>query len=792
MAGRTRWVAVLGVALVGTALALAPAAPAAAHDVGGVGATDFQTTLTALAPAVGGVDLRVIENGSRLELTNTTGTDVTVAGYAGEPYARVGPGGAFVNDNSPATYLNADRFSVTVVPARADPTKPPAWRQVDSRPLLRWHDHRIHWMLSTLPPAVAANPSVTHHISSWSVTLRYADRPLTATGSLDWVPGPAPWPWLAATAIMVTALVVVAWRPRPHRALAAAAAAMVVAQAVHGLGIAAAIAGTLPEKLGAVLGSDALLIWPLALVGAGLLARGHARAAWLTGAAGLFVAVSLVVDDAPLWWRSSAPSGLPMTLNRAVLALGVGVGLGLAAAAVPMVGRHAAPVRAWGEPSTPGPAGDENPRVPTPRPVRAPEPAVPEPAATGDASPAGVGRRQLGGYLAVGALGAVAGAAATALFPPASPPPPAPVGPALGEVGARLVAFHGRNQAGIAAPAQPQAQAWVAGFDVLPGTGLDELSGLLRRWTAAARRLTTNQPIGDSDDAVVAGLGASALTITVGFGASLFGRAGVPASARPPALAALPAFAGERLDPTRSNGDLGVVVAADDPLVVAHAARVLSRLANGAARIRWQLSGFNPARGAGPDGATRRNLMGQLDGTNNPKPADPDFAARVFVADDDPAGWLRGGSFLVVRRIRMLLDEWDRTGRPEQERVIGRRRDTGGPLSGGTEFTPADYGARADGSLVIPADAHIRLAAPAFNDGAAMLRRGFSYRDGDESGLLFLAWQADPRRGFIPVQRRLVAADALRRFIRHETSALFAMPGGVSPDQYLGQSLVEG
>jgi dye decolorizing peroxidase len=140
----------------------------------------------------------------------------------------------------------------------------------------------------------------------------------------------------------------------------------------------------------------------------------------------------------------------------------------------------------------------------------------------------------------------------------------------------------------------------------------------------------------------------------------------------------------------------------------------------------------------------------------------------------------------------MLLDSWDAVPPAQQERVIGRRRDNGAPLTGGDERTPADLGARAsDGSLVIPADAHVRLAAPAANEGAAMLRRGFSFVDGDTSGLLFLAWQADPRRGFIPVQQRLVASDALSRFIRHETSALFAMPGGVAPGSYLGQALLE-
>ena len=154
----------------------------------------------------------------------------------------------------------------------------------------------------------------------------------------------------------------------------------------------------------------------------------------------------------------------------------------------------------------------------------------------------------------------------------------------------------------------------------------------------------------------MAGLGPAALTVTVGFGPSLFGQAGIPAAARPEALAPLPAFAGERLDPARSDGDIGVVVAADDRVVVAHAARVLQRLAAGTAHVRWQMSGFNAARGAGPDSATGRNLMGQVDGTNNPRPTEPDFAARIFAGSGAP-DWLRGGSYLVVRRIRMLLDD---------------------------------------------------------------------------------------------------------------------------------------
>jgi dye decolorizing peroxidase len=270
------------------------------------------------------------------------------------------------------------------------------------------------------------------------------------------------------------------------------------------------------------------------------------------------------------------------------------------------------------------------------------------------------------------------------------------------------------------------------------------------------------------------------------------------AADRPAALAPLPGFPGDALDPVRSDGDLCLIVAADDPTVAFHAARLLQRAARGTATPRWQATGFARSRGAATDEtSTLRNLMGQIDGTNNPKPADPDFDRRIFVGDEGPA-WLRGGSYVVIRRIRMLLDDWDALAGPAQEKVIGRHKDTGAPLSGGSETTPVNLGARgADGRLTIAPDAHIRLAAAANNAGAAMLRRGFSFADGTlpdgspDAGLLFLAWQADPRQGFTKVQERLANADALSRYIRHEASALFAVPPGAAEGGYIGEGLLE-
>jgi deferrochelatase/peroxidase EfeB len=796
--------------LAAVCVVLGPAAPASAHTVSGVGATNFRTTLSALTPAVQGIHLRVIENGSRLELRNDTATDVVVAGYSGEPYARVGPAGVFVNDNSPATYLNVDRYSTTPVPAGVDGKSAPIWRRVSTDPVWRWHDHRVHWMLKSLPPVVAADPGSEHRISNWTVVLEQNGQRLTATGSLDWVPGPSPLPWVALAALVALAVAALAYLARPHRFLALATAFMVTVDIAHRVGVMAIITDSVAARLGALFGGDALLVWPFAVFGALSLWHRHTRAAWLSAVAAGLTVVSLAIDDVPALWRSSAPTVLPATMERAVVAVVLGLGVGLILALPLMLTRHASPSRPW-TPSAPKGATPPRPALVSQAAIRAgsgpgaeaAEAVTPSDGLEELAEPdrelaepdqVGLGRRKVAGLLAAGALGALAGAGAGASVSRSrgSTTTAPPTGTPLADVGARTVAFHGDRQGGIATPGRPQAHVWLGGFDLAPEVGPAALRDLLRRWTDAAAKLTAGQALGAADDAVVADAGPAALTVTVGFGPSLFGQAGIPLSARPAALAPLPAFAGETLDPARGDGDLGVVVAGDNAVVVAHAARVLRRLGAGVVGTRWQTTGFNAARGTGPDTATPRNLMGQLDGTNNPQPTDPDFDARVFVPPQADPAWLRGGSYLVFRRIRMLLDQWDGLAVADQERVIGRRRDTGAALSGGGEHTPANYGARlTSGALAIPDTAHIRLATPAFNRGAAMLRRGFSYVDGDESGLLFLAWQADPRHGFIPVQQHLIGVDALGRFIRHEASALFAMPGGVARGGYLGQSFLE-
>lgn len=405
-------------------------------------------------------------------------------------------------------------------------------------------------------------------------------------------------------------------------------------------------------------------------------------------------------------------------------------------------------------------------------------------------------RRLLGTAGAAGAAGLVAGGAGGAAGYAAADPAPA----ALTSVGAGAVPFHGTDaapqQAGITTPVQA-AQHLIA-FDLAPGAGRPQAVSLLRRWSRAAEAMTAGR-VPDEDDQVALDAGPSSLTVTFGFGRSLFARIGLT-DRLPSGLTPIPAFSADALDPKRSDGDLWIQVGADDPLVAFHALRVLQRAASGAARIRWQMNGFSRTPGATAKPMTVRNLMGQVDGTNNPKPSDPGFRGAVFVSDRRGGeSWMNGGSYAVVRRIRMLLDPWEQLPLARQEAVIGRRKSDGAPLSGGTESTPVDLGKmNRDGTLAVAGDAHIRVAAAQSNDGARILRRPFSYHDGfdadgtPDAGLLFVAWQAAPVDGFVKVQRKLDSADALSRFIRHESSALFAVPPAARPGGYVGQALLEG
>ena len=376
------------------------------------------------------------------------------------------------------------------------------------------------------------------------------------------------------------------------------------------------------------------------------------------------------------------------------------------------------------------------------------------------------------GGVAVGALGA--GGVALASESDAAGFP---------ETNAGAVSFHGRHQAGIATPLPGYAQ--VVSLD-LTASSAAALGQTLATWTSSASGLTSGKP-GSDKEAELFAFGPASLTVTVGFGPALFDKLGI-AQLRPQGLAQLPPFTKDALLAAWTGGDVLVQVGADDPLIVAHVVRRLVAESKGTLRLRWVQRGFSRPPGAAPAGTTVRNLMGQLDGSGNQSPGTAGFDKTVWCTSDTGPG-MTGGSILVVRRIRMKLPFWDTLSRPQQERVIGRRKGDGAPLGSPPgpkhEHDALQLGAQnADGSLQIPADAHIRLAAPTSNFGSTIFRRPFSYDDGllaegaPDTGQIFLAWQADPRSGVLPIQSRLDEGDALNEFITHVGSAVFAVPRG--------------
>ena len=235
----------------------------------------------------------------------------------------------------------------------------------------------------------------------------------------------------------------------------------------------------------------------------------------------------------------------------------------------------------------------------------------------------------------------------------------------------------------------------------------------------------------------------------------------------------------------------------DDPQVAFHAVRNLARIGRGTVVMRWSQLGFGRTASTSRSQETPRNLMGFKDGTANIKAEDTEAMDRfVWVGGEGPA-WMRGGSYLVTRRIRMLLEIWDRSSLEDQEQTIGRDKYSGAPLGGSEEFEPLDLEAEKDGRPVIPVDAHVRLASAAANDGERILRRGYSFTDGvDESlgeleaGLFFICFQRDPAKQFVAIQRRLGSLDALNEYIKHVGSAVFAVPPGARSGGYVGETLL--
>jgi deferrochelatase/peroxidase EfeB len=365
------------------------------------------------------------------------------------------------------------------------------------------------------------------------------------------------------------------------------------------------------------------------------------------------------------------------------------------------------------------------------------------------------------------------------------------------------VPFFSEHQAGIATPVQDRLH--FAAFD-LETESKAELRELMEAWSLAAREMTEGRMIGTENDNVYAppddtgeakGLTASNLTITFGFGPGIFDRPGLGlATRRPTELKPLPPLPGDELNGLESDGDICVQACADDPQVVFHAIRNLARIGRGTVTMRWSQLGFGRTSTTSRGQETPRNLFGMKDGTANIK-AEDGKAMDEFVWVDDGPAWMKGGSYVVTRRIRMNLEVWDRSSLGDQEETIGRQKYNGAPLGGSEEFEPLPLADKdSNGQPVIPANAHVRLASAQENGGLQILRRGYSFTDGVdqsvgelEAGLFFIAFQRDPEKQFVVLQRKLGVHDALDEYIKHVGSAVFAVPGGAEAGGFVGESL---
>jgi dye decolorizing peroxidase len=365
---------------------------------------------------------------------------------------------------------------------------------------------------------------------------------------------------------------------------------------------------------------------------------------------------------------------------------------------------------------------------------------------------------------------------------------PAPASDAAGQA---TEPFHGAHQAGIATGTQ--AVATFLAFDLAPGTDVDALRRLMLLWTEDARRLTQGRAtLADTEPELA--LVPARLTVTVGYGPGVFDLDGLQ-SQRPDWLEPLPAFATiDELEPGWTGGDLLLQLGADDPTTLSHAQRMMTKSARPFTTLRWVQPGFTHSPGSLPPGTTPRNLMGQVDGTANPRPGTPEFDQIVWTAE--APDWMRGGTGMVLRRIRMELDTWDAMERDDKEQVIGRTLDTGAPLTGTEEFDEPDFEAVGpDGFTVIPDFAHIRMA---HSDSPSMqfLRRPFSFDNGvladgrPDVGLLFVVYAADIATQFVPIQQRLAENDLFNTWTTPIGSAVFAIPPGCTPDGYLGDTLL--
>lgn len=360
---------------------------------------------------------------------------------------------------------------------------------------------------------------------------------------------------------------------------------------------------------------------------------------------------------------------------------------------------------------------------------------------------------------------------------------------AEGANGDGVVAFYGARQAGVTTAAQ--AHGVFVALDLNADTSKERLRALLKLLSDDAANLTQGRPALADTEAELA-LRPANLTVTFGFGPRLL--ALISPKEAPAWLKPLPTFSIDRLDPELCDGDLLLQICADDPLTVAHAQRMLLKDSRSFTTVRWVQAGFRRSYGTEKPGTTMRNLFGQLDGTTNPNPGSEDME-RIVWGHDSVSPWVQNGTSVVIRRISMNLDTWDKLDRSGREESVGRTLKKGAPLTGTEEHDEPDFAALNPVGFPVIADfAHMRRARP--DDTTQRLhRRAYNYDlapgpgSVSDSGLIFVSYQADAERQFVPIQQRLDELDLLNEWTTPIGSAVFAIPPGCQAGGFIGAGL---
>lgn len=358
-----------------------------------------------------------------------------------------------------------------------------------------------------------------------------------------------------------------------------------------------------------------------------------------------------------------------------------------------------------------------------------------------------------------------------------------------GQVANKTTDWNGQHQSGISS--KPQAHTNFIALDIREAISKDDMLRWMVLVTDSISRLTSGESaLADPHPEII--VGPANLTVTVGFGVQLFKKLGLE-NMQPIGFSPLPSFGVDQLEANQSDGDVLIHIGTNDPVVLSHVTRLALLDASSFADLRWIHQGFTNAAGVVPEEKTQRNLMGQLDGTDNPDLNSDDFKKLVWITDGP--SWTIGGTQLVLRKIQMHLDTWDKLGREEKEEVIGRHLDSGAPLGKSNEYDFLDFNAKKpNGLYVIPDFAHVRRASAGDTD-ERFFRRPFNFQETEvsqhevRSGLLWTAYCADLTRQYLPVQRRLDEFDLLNKWTTPIASAVFAIPRGVQRGEVLAEEL---